>query len=87
MGHGKIIHFKDYKEAAEALMVRNYPDILNDKQTTVVFIPETHLPKMPHIVDLQKFQARKAMFADEVLAASGLKKKWRGYRSCHWRPC
>ena len=39
MGHGKIIPFKDYKEAAEALMERNFPEILHDRQTEVVFIP------------------------------------------------
>ena len=38
MGHGKIIPFKDYKEAAEALMERNFPEILHDRQTKVVFI-------------------------------------------------
>ena len=59
MGHGRIIPFKDYKEAAEALMERNFPDILHNRQTEVVFIPETHLPKMPHIVDLPEFQAKK----------------------------
>ena len=38
MGHGKIIPFKDYKEAVEALMERNFPEILHDRQTKVVFI-------------------------------------------------
>ena len=61
LGHGKIIPFKGYKEAAEALMERNFPEILHDRQTEVVFIPETQLPKMPHnIVDLPEFQAKKA---------------------------
>ena len=74
MGHGRIIPFKDYKEAAEALMERNFPEILHDKQSEVVFIPETHLPKMPHIVDLPEFQAKKATLTDKMLASFGLKK-------------
>ena len=73
MGHGKIIPFKDYKEAAEALMERNFPEILHDRQTEVVFIPETHLPKMPHIVDLPDFQAKKAGLTKDELATSGMK--------------
>ena len=71
MGHGRIIPFKDYKEAAEALMERNLPEILNDRQTKVVFIPETHLPKMPHIVDLHDYEAKKATSTEEELALSG----------------
>ena len=73
MGHGKIIPFKDYKEAAEALMERNFPEILHNRQTKVVFIPETHLPKMPHIVDLHDYEAKKASFSERMLAFFGLK--------------
>ena len=73
MGHGRIIPFKDYKEAAEALMERNFPEILHNRQTKVVFIPETHLPKMPHIVDLHDYEAKKASFSERMLAFFGLK--------------
>ena len=73
MGHGKIIPFKDYKEAAEALMERNFPEILHNRQTKVVFIPETHLPKMPHIVDLHDYEAKKASFSERMLSFFGLK--------------
>ena len=52
LGHGRS--FKDYKEAANALMERNMPDVLNDRQTTVVFIPDTHLPKEPRVVDVAR---------------------------------
>merc|ERR1712004_604004 len=55
-------------------MERNFPDILHNRQTEVVFVPETHLPKLPHIVDLPEFQAKKARLSDEELAATGLKK-------------
>ena len=57
LGHGRS--FKDYKEAANALMERNMPDVLNDRQTTVVFIPDTHLPKEPRVVDVARFVSRK----------------------------
>merc|ERR1712004_182753 len=73
-GHGKIIPFKDYKEAANALMERNFPEILHDRQTKVVFIPETHLPKMPHIVDLHDYEAKKVSLTERMLAFFGLKK-------------
>merc|ERR1719494_1505323 len=73
MGHGKITPFKDYKEAAEALMERNFPEILHDRQTKVVFIPETHLPKMPHIVDLEEFKAKKAGLTENELALLGVR--------------
>ena len=87
MGHGKIIPFKDYKEAAEALMERNFPEILHDRQTEVVFIPETHLPKMPHIVDLPEFQANKAGLTEDELAGFWIEKEWRGHSSCYRRSC
>ena len=59
MGHNKSIPFSNYKEAAKALMERNLPQILEDKQTEAVFIPETHLPTVPRVVDMQKYEERK----------------------------
>ena len=74
MGHGRIIPFKDYKEAARALMERNMPEILHDRQKKAVFIPETYLPKMPHIVDLPEYEKKKDTSSVMTLAISGLKK-------------
>ena len=74
MGHGKIIPFEDYTKAADALMERNFPDILHDRQTEAIFIPETHLPKLPHIVDVQEYEKRKADASNQMLSQSGLKK-------------
>ena len=54
LGHGKNMAFKDYKKAAHFLMERNFPDIAHDRQTKAIFIPETHLPKMPRIMDLSQ---------------------------------
>ena len=55
MGHNRNFPFNKYEEAAEALMKRNLPEILEDKQTEVVFMPETHLPVEPRIVDMQRY--------------------------------
>ena len=59
MGNNNIIPFKDFQEAAKVLMERNMPDILHNTQTEAVFMPETHLPNMPRVVDEQRYQARK----------------------------
>ena len=59
MGHNKSIPFSNYKEAAKALMGRTMPQILEDKQTEPVFMPETHLPIEPRVVDMQGYSDRK----------------------------
>ena len=56
-GLGKVL--ESYKEAVNALMERNIPDVLHDKQTKVIFLPETHLPKKPRVVDLKRFLERR----------------------------
>merc|ERR1711978_529860 len=55
MGHNRSIPFSNYKEAAKALMERNLPQILEERQTEPVFMPETHLPTVPRVVDMQKY--------------------------------
>jgi len=59
IGHNKSIPFNNYKEAAKALMERNLPQIVEDKQSEVVFLPETHLPIEPRVVDMQGYSDRK----------------------------
>merc|ERR1719370_847393 len=59
MGNNNIISFQDFQEAAKVLMERNMPDILHNTQTEAVFMPETHLPNMPRVVDEQRYQTRK----------------------------
>ena len=59
MGNNNIIPFQDFQEAAKVLMERNMPDVLHNTQTEAVFMPETHLPNMPRVVDEQRYQARK----------------------------
>merc|ERR1711884_283013 len=59
MGHNRSIPFSNYKEAANALMGRTLPQILEDRQTEAVFMPDTHLPTAPRVVDMQKYEERK----------------------------
>ena len=59
MGHNRNIPFSNYKEAAKALMERTLPQILEDKQTEPVFMPETHLPTVPRVVDMQEYGEKK----------------------------
>ena len=65
MGNKNIIPFQDFLEAAEVLMERNMPDVLHNRQTEAVFMPETHLPNMPRVVDEKEYQAKK-MKLDET---------------------
>ena len=85
MGHGHIIAFQKYKEAAKALMERNLPEVLFDKQTKVVFLPECHLPKMPRLVDFRRYVAKKKSFTDSALKFLGIKKGHRGHFQCYRR--
>ena len=64
MGGSNVLPLKDYKEAGRLLMERNMPDLLRDKQTEVIFIPETHLPTMPRVVDPVRYETRKRTFDD-----------------------
>ena len=74
MGGGKSISFENYQEAAMALMKRNMPGVLHNRQKEVVFIPEAHLPKVPRVVDLQAFEIIKKSLDDETLASLGMRK-------------
>ena len=70
MGNNNIIPFKDFQEAAKVLMERNMPDVLHNTQTEAVFMPETHLPNMPRVVDEQRYEARKDNLPDRTLPVS-----------------
>ena len=74
MGNGNFILHENYKVAANALMERNMPAILHNRQTEVVFLPESHLPKVPRLVDLRAYEANKRSLSDEKLAFLGMKK-------------
>ena len=72
MGSGNIIPFADYRKAIEALMERNYPDILHDRQQGAVFLPETHLPKRPAVIHMAKYEAQKLKLDAHSLAFLGM---------------
>ena len=57
MGNNRIIPFKDFQEAGKVLMERNMSEVLDNTQTGAVFMPETHLPDMPRVLDPQRYQA------------------------------
>ena len=59
MGNNNIIPFSGFHSAARALMERNMPEVLHNRQTKAEFLPETHLPNMPSVVDEQEYQTRK----------------------------
>ena len=44
MGSGKIFSHQNYQEAVRFFMERNLPELLHNRQTGAVLIPETNLP-------------------------------------------
>ena len=72
MGNNNIIPFQDFQEVAKAVMERNMTEVLHNRQTEAVFIPETHLPNMPRIVDEQRYQTRKKRLYDSTLHFLGM---------------
>merc|ERR1719336_3098144 len=84
MGNNNIIPFQDFQEAAKVLMERNMPEVLHNRQTKAVFMPEAHLPNMPRVVDEQRYQARKDNLPARTLQILGTKKGHRGLASGHW---
>ena len=54
MGNNNIIPFKDFQEAAKVLMERNMPEVLQNRQRKAIFMPETHMPNMPRVIDEQR---------------------------------
>ena len=45
MGGGKT--YQNYQETAKVLMERNMSEVLHDRQTEVVFLPEGYMPSRP----------------------------------------
>ena len=74
MGNNNIILFEDYQETIQVLMERNMPEVLHNKQTEAVFMPETHLPNMPRVVDEQRYEARKGQLDSAQLQFLGMKR-------------
>ena len=59
MGGSNIFPLHDFERAGKHLMMRNMPDVLLNRQTGPVFVPETYLPTMPRVIDLERFETRK----------------------------
>ena len=74
MGGTRVIPLKDYKEAGKGLMERNMPDVLHNRQTEVVFLPEANMPRMPRVVDLEKYETKKGGLDEKELAFLGMKR-------------
>ena len=70
MGGSNVLPPQDYKEAGKVLMERNLPEVLHDRQTEAVYIPPTHLPTRPIVVDLPRFESRKRKL-DEMAQEKG----------------
>ena len=49
------------------------PDVLHNRQTKAEFLPETHLPNMPRVVNEQEYQARKEQLDSSTLQLLGMK--------------
>ena len=67
MGNNNNIRVQDFQEAAKVLMERNMPNVLHNTQTEAVFMPETHLPKIPRVVDKDLYAQRKANLSQSDL--------------------
>ena len=57
MGNNNIISFQDIQLVLETLMERTMFEVLHNRQTEAVFMPETYLPNMARVVDEQRYQA------------------------------
>ena len=73
MGNNNIIPFKDFREAVRVLMERNMPEVLQNRQTEAIFMPEAHLPNMPRVVDEQRYMTRKGHLDFSLLQFLGMK--------------
>ena len=81
MGGSNILPLSDYKEAGRLLMERNMPDVLHNRQKEPIFMPETHLPTVPRVVDTRRFEKNKIQIdqraeveGSEILQTLGMKK-------------
>ena len=74
MGNNNKIQIQDFQDAAKVLMERNMPDVLHNRQTEAVFMPETHLPNMPRVVDEKRYEPRKEIPNETELQLLGMKK-------------
>ena len=63
--------FRTTKRQEKFLMERDMPEVLHNRQTVVVFLPEADLPTRSRVVDMPRFESRKRMI-DEMAVLEGL---------------
>ena len=63
LGGGKWI--TDYHAAEDELLQRNFPHIADNVQTSAVFVPELFISKVPRMVDIAEYEARKKNLDDK----------------------
>ena len=73
MGHNNIIRLQDIQLVLKTLMERTMPEVLHNKQTEAVVMPETHLPNMPRVVDEPRYMTRKRKLDAAELQFLGMK--------------
>ena len=78
-----IIPFKNYQEATRVLMERNMPDILHNSQTETAFMPKTHLPNIPRVVDEQEYEAKKGQLDERDLQLLDMKAEREDSQAAH----
>ena len=74
-----IIPFKNYQEATRVQM----PDILHNSQTETAFMPKTHLPNIPRVVDEQEYEAKKGQLDERDLQLLDMKAEREDSQAAH----
>merc|ERR1719312_1316004 len=72
MGAGQCL--ENYKDAEDALIKRNFPDISQNDQQSAVFLPETFLPKVPRAVyPTDEYEEQKRSLSEQLKKFLGIK--------------
>ena len=82
MGHG--FYPKKFYEAADYLLERSYPDIVDESQVGLISIPETYLPKYTRGVDPEHFNEKlRQWYGNDFYDNKEYKTEKREYRGDH----
>ena len=61
------------------------PDILHNSQTETAFMPKTHLPNIPRVVDEQEYEAKKGQLDERDLQLLDMKDGRKDSQAAHGR--
>ena len=62
--------YDNYKQAVDALVKRDLPDIYNDEQSNVIFVPEEFVPSAPRAVcSVEEFDKNVEQLSEDKLVA------------------